>query len=135
MNTRSVLLPLSAFCVCSAMWCSHAIADQGAGAIREMDNLKILMIEALEAADGKARAFLTGPIIDMANKYFDAHGKMAAVVTREKRYRQPGCGRLKVVIHQRGVLDPVTKERNTRASVFGLDYCTDGKAPIDKTEV
>jgi hypothetical protein len=115
--------------------CSPALGANPSPHLREVDNLKLLLIEALEAPDGKAKAFLTGPAIEMANKYFDAHGKLAAVVTREKRYRQPGCGRLKVVLHQMGVLDPITKERKTRASVYGMDYCTTGKAPVDKTEV
>jgi hypothetical protein len=123
---------LAAICLSST---GALFAAESNAPVREVDSLKILMIEALDSPDGKAKAFLAGPMIDLANKFFDAHGKLAAVVTREKRYRQPGCGRLKVVLHQMGVLDPVSKDRKTRASVFGLDYCTSGKAPVDKTEV
>lgn len=103
--------------------------------VREVDNLKVLMLEALDAPDGKSKAILRGPMFDMAKKYFDARGNLVAIVTRTKRYRQAGCGRLQIVLHQLGVLDPVSKERKTRASVFGLDYCPNGKAPVDKTEV
>lgn len=135
MKPRPIMFIRTVGAFAFACACAPTLAANPAPPVREVDDLKLLMIEALEAPDGKAKAFLTGPAIEMANKYFDAHGKLAAVVTREKRYRQPGCGRLKVVLHQMGVLDPVTKERKTRASVYGLDYCTTGKPPVDKTEV
>jgi hypothetical protein len=110
-------------------------AALSAADVRKVDNLRPLMVEALTSAAGKARGELVGPMFDAIRKHFDARSSVVAAVTRQKKYRQVGCGRLRIAIVQMGVREPQSPERATRVSVFEMDYCSDGQSPTDKTEV
>lgn len=91
-----------------------------------------LMISALKAADGQARGVLRGELADAITQRFAATSPIFIDVTTEKRYSQPGCGRLKVTFWQDGVRLPnaASAPSPRRQTVdFGINYCLDGLPP------
>ena len=50
-------------------------------------------------------------------------------VTTDKRYRQPGCSRLKVTFWQDGVWLPGAQAPRKQSIEFGINYCLDGLPP------
>ncbi|MFZ5507871.1 MAG: hypothetical protein ACOY7P_20480 [Pseudomonadota bacterium] len=88
-----------------------------------------VMLAALQATDGQAHGILTGEMADAITKRFGATSPIYIDVTTEKRYAQPGCGRLKVTFWQDGVLLPGTTTRRRQTMDFGIDYCLDGRPP------
>ena len=96
----------------------------------EYASVKAVMLEAIDAPDGKASGVLIGP---MADKFSGATGSMAPVVvevTTLKSFRQEGCKRLNVRLKQANV-----PTREGRPGEFGIDYglnlCRDGSAPVE----
>ena len=73
-----------------------------------------VLLAALQAADGTAHGVLTGEIADAITKHFAATSPIYIDVSTEKRYREPGCSRLKVLFWQEGVKLP-WRSRPTQA--------------------
>lgn len=91
-----------------------------------------LMISALKAADGQAQGVMRGELADAITQRFAATSPIFIDVTTEKRYRQPGCARLKVSFWQEGVRLPnaASAQSPRRQTVdFGINYCMDGLPP------
>jgi hypothetical protein len=88
-----------------------------------------VLLAALQANDGTARGVLTGAMAEAISQHFRATSPIHVDVSTEKRYRQSGCSRLKVLFWQEGVhLQPTVTPR--RQSVeFGINYCLDGLPP------
>ena len=87
------------------------------------------MLAALQATDGQAHGILTGEMADAITRRFGATSPIYIDVTTEKRYAQPGCGRLKVTFWQEGVLLPGATTPRRQTMDFGIDYCLDGRPP------
>ena len=60
---------------------------------------------------------------------FKAAGPILIDVTTERRYRQPGCSRLKLTFSQDGVNLPGASGPERKTVDIGLNYCRDGTAP------
>ena len=88
-----------------------------------------LMLAALQATDGQAHGVLTGEMADAITRRFGATSPIFIDVTTEKRYAQPGCGRLKVTFRQDGVLLPGATSPRRQTMDFGINYCLDGRPP------
>jgi len=88
-----------------------------------------VMLAALQATDGQAHGILTGEMADAITRRFGATSPIYIDVTTEKRYAQPGCGRLKVTFWQEGVLLPGATTPRRQTMDFGIDYCLDGRPP------
>lgn len=65
-----------------------------------------LLLAALQAPDGSAHGVLNGELADAITRRFEATSPIYIDVSTEKRYRQPGCARLKVLFWQEGVKLP-----------------------------
>ncbi len=90
---------------------------------------RVLMVMALQAPDGKAHGTLTGESADAISQHFKANTPISIDVTTDKRYRQPGCSRLKVTFWQDGVWLPGAQAPRKQSIEFGINYCLDGLPP------
>ncbi|MEY2843163.1 MAG: hypothetical protein RI920_1200 [Pseudomonadota bacterium] len=90
---------------------------------------RVLMVMALQAPDGKAHGTLTGESADAISQRFKANTPISIDVTTDKRYRQPGCSRLKVTFWQDGVWLPGAQAPRKQSIEFGINYCLDGLPP------
>ena len=96
----------------------------------EYTNIKPLLVEAIDAADGKANGTIVGPIAD---KFRTTTGSLAPVLVRVstiKSFKQEGCRRLNVRMSQANVMT-----RDGKATDFGIDYgfnmCRNGSPPTE----
>lgn len=88
-----------------------------------------VLLAALQAADGTAHGVLTGEVAEAITQRFEATSPIYIDVSTEKRYRQPGCRRLKVLFWQDGVRLPEAKTARRQTIEFGINYCLDGLPP------
>lgn len=88
-----------------------------------------VLLAALQSAHGKAHGVLTGELADAITQRFEATSPIFIDVDTKKRYRQPGCSRLRVLFWQEGVRLPQAGAPRTQTIEFGLDYCLDGLPP------
>ena len=88
-----------------------------------------VMLAALQATDGTAHGVLTGEMADAITKRFEATSPIYIDVSTERRYREPGCSRLKVLFWQEGVRLPEAKAPRKKTIEFGINYCATGLPP------
>jgi hypothetical protein len=88
-----------------------------------------VMLAALQATDGTAHGVLTGEMADAITKRFEATSPIYIDVSTERRYREPGCSRLKVLFWQEGVRLPEAKAPRKQTIEFGINYCATGLPP------
>lgn len=88
-----------------------------------------VLLAALRAADGMAHGVLTGELAEAITKRFEATSPIYIDVSTEKRYREPGCSRLKVLFWQDGVRLPDVAAPRRQTIEFGINYCLDGLPP------
>ena len=88
-----------------------------------------VLLAALQSADGTAHGVLTGEMADAITKRFEATSPIYIDVSTERRYREPGCSRLKVLFWQEGVRLPEAKAPRKQTIEFGINYCATGLPP------
>ena len=93
------------------------------------DDVHLLLVAAINAMDGRSYGQLTGESARLVTEQFRASGPILVDVTTERRYRQEGCSRLKLVFTQEGVLLPGASRPQRRSVDIGLNYCLDGMPP------
>ena len=76
-----------------------------------------------------AHGVLVGEIADAITQRFEATSPIYIDVSTEKRYREPGCSRLKVLFWQEGVKLPDVAAPRRQTIEFGINYCLDGLPP------
>ena len=97
-------------------------------------NPRELMIEAIDAPDGRASGVLIGEMADAIGQGFSTTAPLRIDVTTLKRYQQEGCRRLNVAFSQDGVRLPGEATGNAHRIDFGIDYCRNGRPPSSRTE-
>jgi len=95
----------------------------------EVQDIRSLMVEAIDSPSGQARAQLVGTLPDAVTQHFRASSPILLAVTTERRYRQPGCSRLKLSFAQEGVHLPGLAQPERRGVEVGMNYCRDGRPP------
>jgi hypothetical protein len=95
---------------------------------RLVEDLRPLLIEAIDAADGAARGVLGGPPAEALRGRGVSSEPLEVEVTTLKVYRQPGCRRLNVRFAQRAVRTG-NEPPQDRAMAFQLNYCRNGEPP------
>ena len=88
-----------------------------------------LMIAAIESPRGVAAGVLVGDIADAITQRFKASSPIYIDVSTERRYKQAGCSRLKVLFWQEGVLLPGAPLPRKQTIEMGINYCRDGLPP------
>ena len=94
-----------------------------------VEDVRVLMVAAIDSPAGQALGFLTGKQADAITQQFRASTPILIDVTTERRYQQPGCSRLKVSFSQEGLHLPGSSGPQRRTVDVGLNYCRDGKPP------
>lgn len=101
---------------------------------KPVTNPRELMIEAIDAPDGRASGVLVGDMADAIGQGFGTTAPLRIDVTTLKRYRQESCRRLNVAFSQDGVRMPGETIGSARRIDFGIDYCRNGQPPTSRTE-
>lgn len=99
------------------------------GARVPVEDVRVLLITAIDSPSGEARGVLTGQMAKMITDRFRATGPILIDVTTQKRYAQPGCSRLNLRFSQDGVHLPGTAAPQLKTVDIGLNYCRDGLPP------
>ena len=94
-----------------------------------VEDVRVLMVSAIDAPSGEARGVLTGQIAKLITDRFRATGPILVDVSTERRYTQPGCSRLKLRFSQDGVNLPGVAAPQAKSVDIGLNYCRDGLPP------
>lgn len=117
----------TAVCVAAVLASAAALA---ADIVRTpVPDARPVLLAALQSADGTAHGVLTGDIAEAITRRFEATSPIYIDVNTEKRYRQPGCSRLKVLFWQEGVQLPGAIAPRKQTIEFGINYCLDGLPP------
>jgi hypothetical protein len=124
MKAVTLLLALTATCLPAV---AHASA--GTSPRTPVPDPRPVMLAALQAADGEAHGVLTGDAAEAITRRFGGASPIFIDVSTDRRYRQAGCGRLKVLFWQEGVLLPGAKAARKQTVEFGINYCLDGLPP------
>jgi hypothetical protein len=108
---------------------SGSACPQSAASRVPIDDVRVLMIAAIDSPTGTASGFLSGKQADAITQQFKASSPILIDVSTERRYQQPGCSRLKVTFSQEGLHLPGFSTPQRRTVDVGLNYCRDGKPP------
>jgi hypothetical protein len=95
----------------------------------QVDDLRSLLVAAIDSPSGEASAELTGEMISAISARFKAASPLQVHVTTLRRYKQPGCSRLNVRLSQEGVQLPQAASPQARSLDVGMNYCRDGNPP------
>ena len=107
-----------------------AVAGAQTGSPRvPVEDIRVLLISAIDSPTGQAQGVLIGQTANLITGRFRATGPILIDVTTERRYRQPGCSRLKLTFAQDGVNLPGAPGPERRTVDIGLNYCRDGMPP------
>jgi hypothetical protein len=102
---------------------------QGSSPRVPIDDARVLLIAAIDSPTGQAQGILVGQMANLITDRFRATGPILIDVTTERRYRQPGCSRLRLTFSQEGVNLPGASGPERRTVDIGLNYCRDGTPP------
>lgn len=102
---------------------------QGGSPRVPVDDVRVLLVSAIDSPTGQAQGVLTGRTAGLITDRFRASGPILIDVTTERRYRQPGCSRLKLTFAQDGVNLPGASGPERKTVDIGLNYCRDGRPP------
>lgn len=107
-----------------------AVSAESEGPVRTpVPDARPVLLAALQSPDGTAYGVLSGDLADAITRRFEASSPIYIDVSTEKRFRQAGCSRLKVVFWQDGVRLPGAKAPRLQTVEFGINYCLDGLPP------
>lgn len=91
-------------------------------------NIKPLLLQAIDAPDGRAEGEIVGPIADKFRETTGSNAPVVAEVTTIKRFQQEGCSRLALRLTQNDV--PTQDGKRVPFSIeYGLNLCRDGNPP------
>jgi hypothetical protein len=102
---------------------------QEANVRQPVEDFKVLMVSAIDSPTGEAHGLLVGEMARAITEKLRAKGPVLVDVTTERRYKQPGCSRLKVSFSQEGVMLPGAKAPRKQTLDLGINYCRDGLPP------
>ncbi len=120
----------------SASWRNAPWRSQAAAQAQDriaVQDVKALLLAAIEAPGGQAQGILTGELADAITRRFKGSTPIYIDVSTERRYSQHGCSRLKVRFWQDGVQLPEVSAPRRQTIDFGIDYCRDGLPPKSRS--
>lgn len=124
---RSILLTL--VLIAMSAQADETTAPTASTSRTPVPDARPLLITALQSSSGEAHGTLTGEVADAISKRFAATSPIFIDVTTERRLRQSGCSRLKVVFWQDGVQLPGASAARKQSMEMGINYCLDGLPP------
>jgi hypothetical protein len=114
--------------VAAAALYAHVACGQDGPRV-QVEDVRMLLIAAIDSPNGEARGVLTGQMARMITERFRATGPILIDVTTHKRYAQPGCSRLNLLFSQSGVQLPGASAPQLKTVDIGINYCRDGLPP------
>lgn len=109
---------------------SFPVMGQGGGVFRrQVEEVRPLMIEAIDAPTGEAHGRLTGQIADAIGRQFKTNEPINIDVTTLIRYAEEGCRRLSVLFWQDGVQLEQGVPAKRQTVEFGINFCRTGMPP------
>jgi hypothetical protein len=102
---------------------------QGSSSRTPVEDVRTLLVAAIDSPSGQAQGVLVGQVANLITGHFRASGPILIDVSTERRYRQPGCSRLKLTFSQDGVHLPDAAGPGRKTVDIGLNYCRDGTPP------
>lgn len=95
--------------------------------------IKPLLVRALTS--GRAEGVLVGPAAQAMSKRFGTSAPILVDVERIGSHRQTGCGRLRVLTRQAGVVEVANGQgpaqpASDRSFAWQVNYCATGRFPI-----
>ncbi len=91
-------------------------------------NIKPLLIEAIDAPDGKSGGVVTGPLTGFFRQTTGSQQPVIATVTTVAKFDQPGCKRLNLHLKQPGVQTTSGEKKDFDVN-YGFNLCRNGDAP------
>lgn len=128
---HALAIPLCSMLL-GAMLVGAASTAQAQSRIAVQD-VKALLLAAIEAPSGQAQGILTGELADAITRRFKGSTPIYIDVSTERRYSQQGCSRLQVRFWQDGVQLPEVSAPRRQTIDFGIDYCRDGLPPKSRS--
>lgn len=93
-------------------------------------NIKPLLLQAIDAPDGRDEGEIVGPIADKFRETTKSSAPVMAEVTTIKSFKQEGCKRLNVRLTQANV--PTKDGKLAEFAVnYELNLCRDGSPPTE----
>jgi len=120
MAKKTAFLPISIF--------MGLFPWQAMAAMATYPNIKPLLIEAIDAPDGKSEGVVTGPLAGFFRQTTGSQQPVIATVTTVASFDQPGCKRLNLHLKQAGV-QTISGEKKDFDVNYGFNLCRDGNAP------
>jgi len=109
---------------------SFSALGQGGGVLRRpVEEVRPLLIEAIDAPAGEAHGRLTGQIADAIGRQFKTAEPINVDVTTLIRYEEEGCRRLSVLFWQDDVQLGQGVPAKRQTVEFGINYCRTGMPP------
>lgn len=96
---------------------------------RPVEEVRPLLIEAIDAPAGEAHGRLVGKIADAIGRQFKTAEPINVDVTTLMRYAEEGCRRLSVLFSQDGVQLGQGVPAKRQTIEFGINYCRTGMPP------
>jgi hypothetical protein len=106
-----------------------ALGQSGAVYRRPVEEVRPLLIEAIDAPAGEAHGRLTSQISDAIGRQFKTSEPINVDVTTLIRYAEEGCRRLSVLFWQDGVQLGQGVPAKRQTVEFGINYCKTGMPP------
>ncbi|MEO1767663.1 hypothetical protein [Thiobacter aerophilum] len=107
-----------------------AICLAGSAHAAEYTSAKPLLLQAIDAPDGRAQGEIVGPIADKFRETTKSSAPVMAEVTTIKSFKQEGCKRLNVRLTQANV--PTKDGKLVEFAVnYELNLCRDGSPPTE----
>ena len=96
----------------------------------EYTSAKPLLLQAIDAPDGRAQGEIVGPIADKFRETTKSSAPVMAEANTIKSFKQEGCKRLNLRLKQANVM---TKEGKPVefAVDYGINLCRDGNPPTE----
>jgi hypothetical protein len=96
----------------------------------EYTSAKPLLLQAIDAPDGRAQGEIVGPIADKFRETTKSTAPVMAEVTTIKSFKQDGCKRINLRLKQANVM---TKEGKPVEFIvdYGINLCRDGSPPTE----
>ncbi len=107
-----------------------AVSAQQAVATTEFTSIKPLLLQAIDAPDGRAEGIVVGPIALHWKASTKSTAPLLVEVTTLKRLKQEGCRRLNVRFKQENVASKEGKQTEF-AMDYGINVCRDGSPPFE----
>lgn len=96
----------------------------------EYTSAKALLLQAIDAPDGRAQGEIVGPIADKFRETTKSSAPVMAEVTTIKSFKQEGCKRLNMRLKQANV--PTKDGKLAEFAVnYELNLCRDGSPPTE----